>query len=197
MSFTSKEVKQLREKTGAGIMDCKQALKETNGDMEKSLLILRKKGLQLAAKKTARATKEGRIESYVHLNNKIGVLIEVNCETDFVARTDDFKELTKNLAMQIAASAPNYIDKNEVPESVIEKEKELYRSQAEGKPDKVIDKIVEGKLEKFFQEVCLLKQPFVKDTDMTVADYVTSKIAKIGENITIRRFIRYQLGEEL
>jgi elongation factor Ts len=197
MGFSSQDIKRLREKTGVGIMDCKRALEESNGDIEKALLFLRKKGMELKTKKSARITKEGRIESYVHLNNKIGVLIEVNCETDFVARTDDFKELTKNLAMQIAATAPLYIDKTQVPASVIEKEKELFRHQAEGKPEKVIEKIVEGKLDKFFQEVCLLSQPFIRDTNITVGDYLASKIAKIGENLVVRRFVRYQLGEEL
>lgn len=178
-------------------MDCKRALKESNGDMEEAILFLRKKGLELRAKKSARVTKEGRVESYVHLNNKIGVLVEVNCETDFVARTADFKELTKNLAMQIAASAPLYIDKSQVPHSVIEREKDLYRFQAKDKPEKIKEKIVKGKLEKFFQEVCLLAQPFIRDTNITVGDYLTSKIAKTGENVVIRRFVRYQLDEEL
>lgn len=197
MSFSSEDVRQLREKTGAGIMDCKGALGQSNGDMEKAVEFLRKKGIELRAKKAARVTKEGRIESYVHLNDKIGVLVEVNCETDFVARTDDFKTLTKDLAMQIAAANPLYIDKSYVPASVIEKEKDLYRDQIKDKPEKVVDKIVEGKLEKFFQEACLLNQPFIKDHNITVGDYLAEKIGKIGENIIIRRFIRYQLGEEL
>jgi len=197
MSFTNKDIKQLREKMGAGIMDCKEALKQSNGDMEKAVLFLRKKGVELKAKKSTRIAREGAIESYVHLNSKIGVLIEVNCETDFVARTGDFKELTKNLAMQIAASAPLYIDKSRVSQDVIEKEKDLYRSQAKNKPEKIKEKIVEGKLEKFFQEACLMAQPFIRDTNITVGDYLTSKIAKIGENVVIRRFVRYQLGEEL
>lgn len=197
MNFTNEDVRQIREKTGAGIMECKRALEETSGNIENALTILRKKGIAVAAKKSSRTAKEGRIESYIHLNNKIGVLVEVNCETDFVARTDDFNELAKNLAMHIAASAPVYIDKNQVPASVIEKEKEVFRSQVEGKPANVTEKIIEGKLEKFFQGVCLLNQPFVREPEITVADYVTSKISKIGENIIIRRFIRYQLGEEL
>ncbi len=197
MSFANKDIKQLREKMGAGIMDCKEALKQSNGDMEKAVLFLRKKGMELKAKKSTRIVREGAIESYVHLNGKIGVLIEINCETDFVARTDDFKELTKNLAMQIAASAPLYIDKSQVPQDVVEKEKDLYESQVKNKPEKIKEKIVEGKLEKFFQEVCLLVQPFIRDTSITVDDYLTSKIAKMGENVAIRRFVRYQLGEEL
>lgn len=197
MSFANKDIKQLREKMGAGIMDCKEALKQSNGDMEKAVLFLRKKGVEIKAKKSTRIVREGTIESYVHLNGKIGVLIEINCETDFVARTDDFKELTKNLAMQIAASAPLYIDKSQVPQDVVEKEKDLYESQVKNKPEKIKEKIVEGKLEKFFQEVCLLVQPFIRDTSITVDDYLTSKIAKMGENVAIRRFVRYQLGEEL
>lgn len=197
MGFSSQDIKQLREKTGAGIMDCKKALEESNGDIEKALIFLRKQGMKLRAKKSIRIARDGRIESYVHLNNRIGVLIEVNCETDFVARTDDFKELTKNLAMQIAATAPLYIDRSQVPASIIEKEKDLYRSLAKGKPGGVREKIVEGKLERFFQEVCLLNQPFIRDTNVTVGDYLTSKIARIGENLVIRRFVRYQLGEEL
>lgn len=196
MNFTNEDVRQIREKTGVGIMECKRALEETSGNIEEAITILRKKGIAVAAKKSSRTAKEGRIESYIHLNNKIGVLVEINCETDFVARTDDFSELAKNLAMHIAASAPLYIDKNQVPASVIEKEKEVFRSQAEGKPANVVEKIVEGKVEKFFQGVCLLNQPFVREPEITVADYVTSKISKIGENIVIRRFVRYQLGEE-
>lgn len=197
MSFDSEDVRQLREKTGAGIMDCKNALGQSNGDMEKAVEFLRKKGIELRAKKASRVAKEGRIESYVHLNDKIAVLVEVNCETDFVVRTDDFKTLTKDLAMQIAAANPSYIDKSQVPASVIEKEKDLYRDHVKDKPEKVAEKIVEGKLEKFFQEVCLLNQPFIKDPNITVGDYLAEKIGKIGENIIIRRFIRYQLGEEL
>lgn len=197
MSFSNEQIKQLREKTGAGIMDCKQALTQTKGDIEKAIDFLRQKGVELVAKKASRVTKEGRIESYVHLNNKIGVLVEVNCETDFVARNEEFQELTKNIAMQIAAARPLYIDKSQVPETVIEKEKALYRAQVEGKPQEIVNKIVEGKLEKFFQEVCLLNQPFIRDTELTVNEYLVSKIAKIGENLVVRRFVRYQLGEEL
>lgn len=197
MSFSSEDVRQLREKTGAGIMDCKNALGQSSGDMEKAVEFLRKKGIELRAKKASRVAKEGRIESYVHLNDKIGVLVEVNCETDFVARNDDFKTMAKDLAMQIAAANPLYIDKSQVSDAIIEKEKDLYRDQVKDKPEKVVEKIVEGKLEKFFQEVCLLNQPFIKDPNITVGDYLAEKIGKIGENIIIRRFIRYQLGEEL
>lgn len=197
MSFSSEDVRQLREKTGAGIMDCKNALGQSSGDMEKAVEFLRKKGIELRAKKASRVAKEGRIESYVHLNDKIGVLVEVNCETDFVARNDDFKTMAKDLAMQIAAANPLYIDKSQVSDAIIEKEKDLYRDQVKDNPEKVVEKIVEGKLEKFFQEVCLLNQPFIKDPNITVGDYLAEKIGKIGENIIIRRFIRYQLGEEL
>ncbi|MFH1856624.1 MAG: translation elongation factor Ts [Candidatus Omnitrophota bacterium] len=197
MSFSNAEVMKLREKTGAGVMDCKKALAQSEGDIEKAVEYLRKKGLELKARRASKAAKEGRVESYVHLNNKIGVLIELNCETDFVARTEDFKELSRDLAMQVAATVPLYIDKSEIPDAVIEKEKDLYRAQAEGKPEKVKDKIVEGKLEKFFQEVCLLNQLFIKDTAMTVGNYIDAKVAKIGENVVVRRFVRYQLGEEI
>lgn len=196
-SISAEMVKQLREKTGAGIMDCKQALSETDGDMEKAVEFLRKKGLATAKKRSGRATSEGRIESYVHMGGKIGVLVEVNCETDFVAKTDDFIEFTKNIAMHIAATNPLGIVQEDVPEDVIEKEKEIYREQAKqtGKPDNILDKIAEGKLSKFFKEVCLMHQPYVKDPNLTVADYLNDVIAKIGENITIRRFSRFQLGE--
>jgi elongation factor Ts len=190
-------VKQLREKTGAGMMDCKNALSEVDGDMEKAIELLRKKGLATAQKRAGRALSEGIIQSYIHMTGKLGVLVEVNCETDFVAKNDDFQEFTKNLAMHIAATNPMGITPEDIPPEVIEKEKEIYRAQAldMGKPENVIDKIVEGKLNKFYQESCLLNQPYVRDTDITIADLLNQMIAKIGENISIKRFVRYQIGE--
>jgi len=190
-------VKELRQRTGAGIMDCKKALEENGGDIEKAIEHLRKRGLAEAAKKTGRVTKEGLIGSYVHAGGKIGVLVEINCETDFVARTEEFKTLVKDTAMQIAASNPLYLDRNHVPAGVIEKEKDILRTQAadSGKPEKVIDRIVEGRLEKFFSEACLIDQPFIKNPDQTIQDMLNEAVSRIGENIAIRRFVRYQLGE--
>ena len=190
-------VKQLREKTGAGIMDCKEALTECSADMDKAVEFLRKKGLATAAKRAGREMSEGLVHAYIHMGGKIGVLVEVNCETDFVAKTDDFKELAKNIAMHIAASSPVGIRPEDVPAEVVDKEKEIYRAQAleSGKPEKVVDKIVEGKVAKFFKESCLLNQPYVRNPDITVADMLNEAIAKIGENITIRRFSRFQIGE--
>jgi elongation factor Ts len=190
-------VKQLREKTGAGMMDCKNALSEVDGDIEKAIELLRKKGLATARKRAGRALSEGIIQSYIHMTGKLGVLVEVNCETDFVAKNDDFQEFTKNLAMHIAATNPLGITPEDISPEVIEKEKEIYRAQAldMGKPENVIDKIVEGKLNKFYQESCLLNQPYVRDTDITIADLLNQMIAKIGENISIKRFVRYQIGE--
>ncbi len=197
--ITAAMVKELRERSGAGMMDCKKALVASEGDLEKSIVFLREKGLASAAKKSGRITAEGLIESYIHAGGRIGVLVEINCETDFVAKTDEFKELVKDIAMQIAAARPQYVDKEEVPESMVAKEKEILSAQAanEGKPDKIIEKMVEGRIEKFFKEICLLEQPFIKDTDKTVRQLVTEKIAKIGENISVRRFARYELGEGL
>jgi len=189
-------IKKLREKTNAGIMDCKKALKETGGDVNKAIEILRKKGIAMASKKASRATKEGLIGSYLHLGSKIGVLVEVNCESDFVARNKEFKDFVKDVAMQIAASHPRYLSRKDVPEDVIGGEEEIIKAQIKGKPEKVIEKIVSGKLEKFYEENCLLEQPFIKDTNIKVTDYLTSVIAKIGENMAIRRFVRYQVGEE-
>ena len=190
-------VKQLREKTGAGMMDCKNALSEVKGDIEKAIDFLRKKGLATAQKRAGRALSEGIIQSYIHMNGKLGVLVEVNCETDFVAKNEDFQEFAKNIAMHIAASNPLGITPEDVSEEIIEKEKEIYRAQAldMGKPENVTDKIVEGKLNKFYQESCLLNQPYVRDTDMSVADLLNGFIARIGENISIKRFVRYQIGE--
>lgn len=193
------DVKQLREKTGAGMMDCKGALVEANGDIEKAMIILREKGLASAAKKAGRIAAEGIVESYIHMGGKIGVLIEVNCETDFVAKTDTFRALVKDVAMQIAASKPQFLSSDEVPAEEIEKEKEILRAQAlnEGKPEKIVDKMVEGRIQKYFKEVCLLEQPYVKDPDKTINQIVTEKIAEIGEKISIRRFTRYEMGEGL
>jgi len=190
-------VKQLREKTGAGIMDCKEALTESDGNMDKAVEFLRKKGLATAAKRAGRAMSEGVVHAYIHTGGKIGVLVEVNCETDFVAKTDDFKDLAKNIAMHIAATNPLGIKPEDVPEDVVEKEKEIYKAQAleQGKPEKILDKIVEGKLSKFFKENSLMDQPYVRNPDITIADLLNEAIAKIGENITIRRFTRYQIGE--
>lgn len=192
-------VMELRQRTAVGIMDCKRALEETGGDLEKAIDNLRKKGLAKAAKRSGRVTKEGVVGSYIHAGGKIGVLVEVNCETDFVARTDEFQGLVKDAAMQIAAANPLYLERDRVPAEVVEKEKQILRTQAieSGKPDKVIDQIVEGRLEKFFAEVCLLDQPFIKDPDMTVREVLNVAISRIGENISIRRFVRYQIGEAL
>jgi len=195
--ITAQMVKELREKTGAGMMDCKKALAESGGDVEKAIKSLREQGVATAAKTASRETKEGIIYSYIHPGDKLGVLVEINCETDFVARNDDFRTFAKNVAMQIAAADPRVISREELSQAVIEAEKEIYRNQArlEGKPEKVMDKIIEGKIEKFYSEACLLEQPYIKDNDRTVADIVTDIISRIGENIKIRRFIRFRLGE--
>ncbi|MEW6615221.1 MAG: translation elongation factor Ts [Thermodesulfobacteriota bacterium] len=199
MEIKASIVKSLREKTSAGIMDCKKALKETNGDINKAIDYLRKKGLAAAAKKTGRISKEGIIEAYIHPGGKLGVLLEVNCETDFVAKAADFVEFVKNIAMHIAASNPLYLKREIIPEDVIEKERDIYKSQAlnSGKPEKIIDRIVDGKMEKFFSEVCLLEQPYVKEPEISVKELVDTLIARMGENISIRRFSRYQLSENL
>lgn len=192
-------VKELRERTGAGMMDCKKVLVETNGDIEKAVEVLREKGLAAAAKKAGRIASEGIVESYIHGGGRIGVLIEVNSETDFVAKNADFKAFVKDMAMQVAATNPMYVSRNEVDQTVIEKEKEIFRHQAlnEGKPEKIVDKMVEGRIEKYYKEICLLEQPFVKNPDMTVQELLNSMIAKIGENLSIRRFTRYEMGEGL
>lgn len=197
MTITAQMVKELRQKTGAGMLDCKNALVETNGDMEKAIQYLREKGIAKAAKKADRIAAEGLVESYIHAGGRIGVLVEVNCETDFVAKTDEFQEFVKDIAMQIAAMSPKYVRREDVPEEELEKEKAILRQQAleEGKPEKIVDKIVEGRLEKYLADICLLEQPFIKDGDKTIGDYVNEKIARIGENISIRRFVRYELGE--
>lgn len=189
-------IKRLRDKTNAGVVDCKKALKESNGDVDKAIEILRKQGAALASKKAGRATKEGRIESYIHQGGKLGVLVEVDCESDFVARNDDFKSFVKNLAMQVAASNPIYVRKEDIPEEAVKKETEIIRAQLTGKPAVAADKIIEGKLKKFYEDACLLEQPFIKDPNLKIKDVLTSMIAKIGENIIIRRFVRFQVGDE-
>jgi elongation factor Ts len=195
-AISAELVKNLREKTGAGMMECKKALTENNGDFEKAIDLLRQKGLATALKKSGRSVSEGLIDSYIHMG-RIGTMIEINCETDFVARTDDFKELVKDVAMHVAAANPTYLTRENVPLDVVEREKEIYKAQVSGKPPQVIEKIIEGKLEKFYSDNCLLDQIFIKDSDQkkTVKDLVTEKIAKLGENIIIRRFARFQLGE--
>jgi elongation factor Ts len=192
-------VKELREKTGAGILECKKVLTETGGDLEKAVLLLRQKGKVVADKKSSRTAREGLVHAYIHPPGRLGVLVEVNCETDFVARTEEFTSFAKDLAMHIAASAPLYIRREDVPSEVLEREKTIYAAQArnEGKPEKIIDRIVSGKLEKFFAEVCLLEQPFVKNQDVTIQNVLQELIAKTGENVVIRRFIRYKVGETL
>ena len=195
--ITASMVKELRTRTGVGMMDCKKALTEANGDMEKAVDILREKGLSKAAKKAGRIAAEGIVGSYIHGNGRIGVLVEVNCETDFVAQTEGFYALVKVIAMQIAAANPLYVSREEVPADVISHEKEVYRQEAlnEGKPEKIVDRMVEGRVEKYFKEVCLLDQPFIKDGDKTINDVVLEATVKMGEKVSIRRFTRYQLGE--
>jgi elongation factor Ts len=194
----AEQVKELRERTGSGMMECKKALTETDGDMEKAIIYLREHGLAAAAKKAGRATGDGRIEVYVHPGSKLGVMVEINCETDFVAKTDEYQGLCHEIAMQIAASDPGYMDRDQVPESLLEQEKEIARTQAlsEGKPEKMIDKIVQGRMEKFFATVCLLEQPYIREPQRTVKDLVSEAISKLGENIVIRRFARFRLGDE-
>jgi elongation factor Ts len=189
-------VKKLRFKTSAGMMECKNALKEADGDVEKAVEILRKKGIAKAAKKSSRTAGQGVVESYIHMGNRIGVLVEINCETDFVAKNHDFKAFTKEVVMQVAAANPMYVTRDDVPQEVIDKEKEIARSQMKDKPDNVIDKIVDGKLDKYYSEVCLLEQPFIKDPNVKIKDLLTQAIAKLGENIVVKRFVRYEVGEE-
>lgn len=193
-TISAQAVADLREKTGAGLLDCKKALTEANGNVEEAITILRKKGAASAAKKAERATKEGVIESYIHVGGKVGVLIEVNCETDFVARNEDFRAFVKDLCLQIAAASPLYVSREQVPEADLQSERDIAAAQVQGKPPAAVQKIVEGKLEKYYSTVCLVDQPFVKLPDKTVKEMITEKIAKIGENIQIRRFVRYQLG---
>ena len=197
MSISASEIKELREQTGVGMMECKKALTEASGDLNKALDILRQKGLAMATKKASREASEGFIGSYIHMG-KIGVLVEVNCETDFVAKTDDYQELIKDIAMHIAAANPVYVKRGDIPADVIDKEKEIYASQVTNKPPQVVEKIIEGKLEKYYSEMCLVDQGFVKDPDgkKKIKDLIIEKIAKFGENILIKRFTRYQLGEK-
>lgn len=199
MEITAAQVKRLREQTGAGVMDCKEALATESGDVGKAVEYLRKKGIMKAAKKSERPTGDGIVASYVHAGSKLAVLVEINCETDFVARTDEFQVFAKDIAMHIAAQSPLAVSREDLPESLIQKEKEIYREQAlaSGKPEKMIDRIVDGKVEKYYSEVCLLEQPFVKDTSRAVDDLVKATVATLGENIRIRRFVRMKLGEEL
>ena len=197
MEITTAMVKELREATGAGVLDCRKALEATGGDFEAAVAYLREKGLAEAAKKVDRTAREGIIEAYVHHGNRVGVILELNCETDFVARTEEFRNLAHELALHIAFANPRYLSRDRVPQEVIEEERRIYRTQAleEGKPESVVDRIVQGKLEKFFQSVCLLEQPFVKDEDRTVEQILKEHTALLGENIVVRRFVRYELGE--
>jgi elongation factor Ts len=197
MTISAQDVKALRDKTGAGMMDCKKALTETDGDLEKAIAFLREKGIAKAASKAGRSTEEGIIFAYIHPGDKLGVLLEVNCETDFVARTDDFKTFVKDIAMHIAATDPVAIRREDIPEATVESERQIYRTQAinEGKPEKIIDRIVDGKLDKFYAESCLMEQGFVKDPDQTIGELLNATIAKLGENMGIKRFTRYRLGE--
>ena len=197
MEISADLVKKLREKTGVGLMDCKEALRAADGDMEKAVDFLREKGLAKLAKRTGRAATEGSISSYIHTGGKVGAMAEVNCETDFVAKTDEFQAFVKDVVMQITASNPSYIRREDIPSEVLEREKTIYRNQARdsGKPEKILDKIAEGKLEKFYQEVCLMEQSFIKNTDITIKELLEELVTKLGENIVIRRFVRFQLGE--
>jgi len=199
MTIDAKQVKSLREATGAGMMECKKALLETAGDEQKALILLREKGLAGAKKLAGRATKEGLVDSYIHPNNRVGVLVEINCETDFVARNEVFKQLVHDVAMHIAASGPSFVEPEDVPEEILERERQIYKTQAlaEGKPEKFVEKIIEGRLRKFYEQFCLMEQPFIKEPEISVRELVTRTIASTGENIGIRRFTRYQLGEEL
>lgn len=197
VEITAALVKKLRDKTGLGIMICKEALQASDGDIEKAVDYLRMKGLDAASKRAGRQTSEGFIGSYIHVTGHIGVMVEVNCESDFVARSDEFRELAKNVAMHVAASDPIAVRPEDVSDEVVQREKDIYREQVRNKPPEIVDKIVEGKLRKFYAERCLLEQPFVKNTDQTVGEMVTQLVAKLGENMTVRRFVRYELGEEL
>ena len=197
MEISAQLVKQLRERTGAGMMECKAALTEAKGDLGEAEVVLRKKGIASASKKSARSTKQGVIASYIHPGAQLGVLIEVNCESDFVARTDDFQELVHDLAMQIAAADPQFIRKEEVTQAALDKEKDIQRGRAlaEGKPEKMVDKIVEGRMNKYYEEVCLYEQPFIKENTTSIADVIKAKIAKLGENISVSRFVRFKVGD--
>ena len=199
MKITAQMVKELREKTGSGMMDCKKALTEADGDMEKAIVILREKGMAKTAKKADRIAAEGVVASYIHMGGRIGAMVEINCETDFVAQTDKFQRFAKDVAMHIAAANPKYLTEDEVPEEEVAKEREILKVQAlnEGKPEKIVEKMVEGRLKKFYKEICLLDQPYIKDPDMTIGDLVKEQIMDIGENVKIRRFARFEMGEGL
>lgn len=199
MNITSAMVKDLRVKTGAGMMDCKEALGAAEGDFDKAIDYLRKKGMSAATKRSSKAAKDGAVASYIHMGGKIGVLVELNCETDFVAKTEDFQAMARDLAMHVAASNPLYVKADDIPDAALDREKDIYRSQLaeENKPEKIWDKIIEGKLKKYYEEVCLMNQKFIKNTDITVDTLVGNMIAKTGENIVVRRFARFQLGEDL
>jgi len=198
-NFTAQDVKTLRERTGAGMMDCKKAMVETDGDMEKAVELLREKGLAAAAKKAGRIAAEGIVDSYIHMGGRIGVLVEVNCETDFVAKTDAFRDLVHDIALQIAAANPQYVKPEDVPADVLEAEKEILRAQAlnEGKPEKIVDRMVEGRIKKYYEDNCLMNQKFVKDPDTTINQMITEKTLTIGEKISVRRFVRFEMGEGL
>ena len=196
MGISAKDVKALRDKTGCGMMDCKEALTEADGDVDKAVEILRKKGIAKAGKKSARAASEGAVGSYIHAGGKIGVLVEMGCETDFVARNEEFQDLLKEICMQVAASAPLAISADDLPEEELEKEKDIYRAQITNKPPEIIEKIVQGKVKAYYKEVCLLEQPWIRDPKVTVNDLIAEKIGKLGENMVVRRFVRYQLGDE-
>jgi len=197
--ISARQVKELRDRSGAGMMECKKALQEVNGNVPEAEVILRKRGLSSAAKKSGRVTRQGVIGSYIHAGSQLGVLVEVNCESDFVARTDDFQELVKDIAMQIAAADPQFIRREDVTKEVLEKEADIQRGRAlqEGKPEKMIEKIIEGRLNKFYEEICLLEQPFIKENTTTVGDLIKGKIAKLGENISVSRFSRFKVGEAM
>ena len=197
MAISTDLIKKLREKTNAPMMDCKKALEESSGDIEIAVDILRKKGQIIALKKAGRCAKEGVVGSYIHSNSKLGVLLEVNCETDFVARNEDFKQFVKDVSMQVAATSPSYVSREEVPGHILEREKNVLKESVKNKPENVVEKIVQGKLEKFYSEVCLLDQPFVKNDKITIKEYLNELIGKIGENILIRRFVRFQVGEDI
>lgn len=194
---TSALVKQLREKTNAGMMDCKRALDEAAGDLEQAETILRKKGIAGASKKAARTAKEGVIASYIHMQGKVGVLVEINCETDFVAKNDNFREFVKDVTLHIAAANPSYVSRDQVPAALVEKERDIFRTQVIGKPENIVEKIVDGKVDKFYSGICLLEQGFIKNPDVTIKDLLNSKISELGENMLIRRFTRYMVGEDL
>jgi len=199
MAITAEDVKRLRERTGAGMLDCKKALEEANGDFEEAVAVLRKKGVAVATKREGKATQQGTIASYIHAGDQIGVLVEVNCETDFVARTDEFKAFARELCMQIAAQQPRWVSKEDVPPHALDREREILRQQAlnEGKPEHIVEKMIEGRLSKFYENYCLLEQPYIRDDTKKVGDLLNELLAKTGEKIVIRRFVRYQVGEEL